>query len=207
MQNTAVGNSSGHVVTTDSNLTLLGYNTGAALAGSGGDTFIGSGVGASVAVTGSNDILIGTGNAGVDLPTSSTSNYLCIAGGTTCAISATAINTSAPVVAIPGSLLIAGVPALKGTLLGNTTVVNTSSGSIVSGHIPVYDSNGNLVDSGVTPGAGTGIGTVNSGLTSDLAYYGANGTAVSPLATANSGLLNTDSLACRRYCRHPQSPG
>jgi len=40
-------------------------------------------------------------------------------------------------------------------------------------------------------GYAAGGGTVNTGTINDLAYYAATGTAVSPLATANSGVLVT----------------
>jgi hypothetical protein len=64
---------------------------------------------------------------------------------------------------------------------------------------PTYPSaagtSGNVLTSDGTnwvSSAATGTGTVNSGTTNQLAYYAANGTAVSGLATANNGYLKTD---------------
>lgn len=51
---------------------------------------------------------------------------------------------------------------------------------------------GTSAASWTTSPAVSGSGTVNSGTINDLAYYAANGTAVSALATANNGVLVTD---------------
>ena len=69
------------------------------------------------------------------------------------------------------------------SLSGNTTKLATVSGTLINGHVPVADANGNLVDSGVVPGGGggTGSGTVNTGAAQALAVYTSATAAVSPL--------------------------
>jgi hypothetical protein len=86
----------------------------------------------------------------------------------------------------------AGVAPFSGSRSGNTTVFATTSGGLVAGHCPQIDSSGNFVDSGNPCGGGSGgSGTVSSGTINSLAYYAATGTAVTGLATANSGVLVT----------------
>ena len=77
------------------------------------------------------------------------------------------------------------------TRSGNTTTFPTLDGSATSGHCPQFDSYGGLVDSGAGcggGGGGGGSGTVNTGTAGALAYYPANGTAVSAL-TPGSGVV------------------
>lgn len=87
----------------------------------------------------------------------------------------------------------AGVAPFSGSRSGNTTIFATTSGVLVAGHCPQIDSSGNFVDSGNPCGGGAGgSGTVSSGTVNSLAYYAATGTAVTGLATANSGVLVTN---------------
>jgi len=63
----------------------------------------------------------------------------------------------------------------------------TSSSPTTAGQPVGVDASGNLITVAVS-----GSGTVNSGTQNQLAWYGANGSAVSGLATANNGVLVTD---------------
>lgn len=83
-----------------------------------------------------------------------------------------------------------GSPPSAGSKSGNTNNFVTASGGFISGHCLQADASGNAIDSGGT--CNSGSGTVNTGTINSLAYYGATGTAVSPLATAANGVLVTD---------------
>lgn len=62
---------------------------------------------------------------------------------------------------------------------GNTAKVGTVAGVLVSGHCVSIDANLNFVDAGGACTTGGGGGTVNSGTSGQLAYYGSTGTVVS----------------------------
>lgn len=106
-----------------------------------------------------------------------------------------------------------GVPSIAGVLPNSVQLAITSLGTVTAGtwnatpiDLATYVS-GNLavthLNSGTSASSSTfwrgdgtwaapsGSGTVNSGLINQLAWYAANGTAVSGLATANSGVLVT----------------
>ncbi len=80
----------------------------------------------------------------------------------------------------------------QGTLSGNQTKFATVNGSPVSGHCASWDSNGNVVDAGGACTTGGGGGTVSAGTANDLGYYATSSTVISPLATANNGVLVTN---------------
>jgi hypothetical protein len=92
---------------------------------------------------------------------------------------------------VTGTLPVGGGGTGVTSAQGNGTKVQMSSGTATSGHCVQFDANGNTVDAGGTCTTGGGGGTVNSGAQYDLAYYATAGTAVSQLATANSGVLVT----------------
>lgn len=64
------------------------------------------------------------------------------------------------------------------SMSGNTSKVVTTTGTLTSGDCVKIDANGNFVANGSACGGG-GAGTVNAGTINQLAYYAANGTAVS----------------------------
>ena len=68
-----------------------------------------------------------------------------------------------------GSTVLSGVQ-------GNGSLLQLAAGATTSGHLLIYDANGNAIDGGVAPASG---GTVNSGTTPELAYYASSSTAVS----------------------------
>jgi hypothetical protein len=119
--------------------------------------------------------------------------------------SATVLTTNAAVTVAQGGtgaatlstgkpLFGAGTSAITtGTLSGNTTVLATSTGSLVSGDCVSIDASGNYIDAGGACTTGGGGGTVTSALINQLAWYNANGTVVVGLATATSGALITSS--------------
>ena len=100
----------------------------------------------------------------------------------------------------------AGTGDIKvGTKSGTTNAVATVSGSFTPGNAVVTDSSGNFVDGGVTPGGGSGSGTVtNTGtLTANEPVFGNGGVDVkagsrsgntTKLATVGSGSLTTGHL-------------
>jgi hypothetical protein len=74
---------------------------------------------------------------------------------------------------------------------GNTAKVGTVAGVLTSGHCVSIDANLNFIDAGGACTTGGGGGTVNSGTSGQLTYYGSTGTAVSgnSNATISSGAL------------------
>ena len=100
--------------------------------------------------------------------------------------SSAALTANAPV--IGGG---AGVAPTVGSRSGNTTVFGTVNGTLISGHCVSIDSNLNLQDAGGACTTGGGSGTVNSGTSGQLTYYGSTGTAVSgnPNFTISAGIL------------------
>lgn len=80
----------------------------------------------------------------------------------------------------------------QGTRSGNTTSFATTSGTLNNGNCVSIDASGNFVDAGGACTTGGGGGTVSAGSINQLAWYAANGTTVSGLATANNSLLVTN---------------
>lgn len=74
---------------------------------------------------------------------------------------------------------------------GNGSKLQLAAGAFTTGHCPVYDASGSLIDSGGGCSGGGG-GGVNPGTANDLAFYQISGSAVSPLTTANNGVLVTN---------------
>ena len=74
---------------------------------------------------------------------------------------------------------------------GNTAIVGTIAGVLISGDCVSIDANLNFVDAGGACTTGGGGGTVNSGTSGQMTYYGSTGTAVSgnPNATISAGAL------------------
>lgn len=71
----------------------------------------------------------------------------------------------------------------NGTRSGNTTAVVTTTGSLTTGHLAVWDAGGNAIDGGAVPSGGSGgIGDVTGGSTSTdgelAAYDGTTGKAL-----------------------------
>lgn len=75
---------------------------------------------------------------------------------------------------------------------GTGTLIATTDGSGVSGHVPQFSANGTLVDSGSGPGGGGGSGTIAAGTTNQIPFWAANGTTLSPLTIVNSAVLATN---------------
>ena len=88
-----------------------------------------------------------------------------------------AANTVSQIAAVNNGVLISSASGVPSWLANGTTgqVLTATTGSPPSW------------------GPASGSGTVNTGTINDLAYYAANGTAVSSLATADSGVLVTSS--------------
>ena len=100
--------------------------------------------------------------------------------------SSAALTANAPV--IGGG---AGAAPTVGSRSGHTTVFGTVNGTLISGHCVSIDANLNLQDAGGACTTGGGGGTVNSGTSGQLTYYGSTGTAVSGNAnfTISAGVL------------------
>ena len=77
------------------------------------------------------------------------------------------------------------------SIAGNTAIVGTVSGSLISGNCLRSDANHNIVDAGGACTTGGGGGTVSSGTSGQLTYYGSTGTTVSGNAnfTVSAGTL------------------
>lgn len=112
-----------------------------------------------------------------------TSGGILYASSTTTLASSGLLTANAPV--IGGG---AGGSPTVGSRSGNTTIFTTASGTLTAGNSLTTDASGNVIDGGLPLGSGT----VNTGTINDLAYYASSTNAVSPLATANNGVLNTD---------------
>ena len=80
-------------------------------------------------------------------------------------------------------------PAATGTLMLSANTYSWPASYGTNGQVLTTNGAGVLTWSN----AGSGSGTVNTGAINQLAYYAAAGTALSGLATANGGLLNTSS--------------
>jgi hypothetical protein len=86
------------------------------------------------------------------------------------------------------TISLAGIAGVR----GSSALIQLGSGTPTSGHCAQFDSNLNIVDAGGACTTGGGGGTVSSGTANDLAYYASTGTAVTGLASANSGVLVTN---------------
>ena len=169
---------SGHCAAFDGSGNLLDNGGPCGSGGSGTVTSVGLSVpGSSIfAVTGSPITVSGT----LGLTTTGTSGGIPYFSSASVVASSAALTANAPV--IGGG---AGTAPSVGTRSGNTTVFATTSGALTNGHCIMADASGNLAD------VGSSCSTVNVGTTNNLAYYASSTNAVSPLATANSGLLVT----------------
>lgn len=90
--------------------------------------------------------------------------------------------------------LTAVIDACLGSTQGNILYRGASTWSVLAPGTNGYvlTSGGAAANPAWAAGGGGGSGTVNSGTTSQLAYYASSGTAVSGLATANNGVLVTN---------------
>lgn len=130
-----------------------------------------------------------------------TPSPVCVMSGATCLGQLGTLNVGTGAFALSGAGLDVGTSAvLNGTsgyllynnagILGNLeragtgTKIGTTSGTLTSGDCVSIDANGNFVDAGGPCTTGGGGGTVTSGNSGEIAYYGATGTAV----TGNSNL-------------------
>lgn len=86
-------------------------------------------------------------------------------------------------------IFLGGATLNQGT--GNRLQLATSATPGINGQCAQFDANLNIVPSGGGCGAGGGSGTVSAGLINQIGYYAANGTTISGLATAASGVLVT----------------
>lgn len=163
------------------NLTGLGTNVATTLA------LAASGASGGLARTGSPVLItpnIGTPSVGIltsctDLPISTG-----LTGGGTGVVNALTIN--------PGT---AGSVVLNGGALGTPStgdLANTNNLPIAGINATGTPNSGNFLRGDGTWAAPSGSGSVNSGTINQLAYYAANGTVVSGLATANNAVLATD---------------
>lgn len=85
---------------------------------------------------------------------------------------------------------------------GGTGIANTgltiNLGSATTGYLLTADSSGNA-----TWQANSATGTINAGLTNELAYYAADGTTLSGLANVNQGVLTTDGSGVNTWVALP----
>lgn len=149
-----------------------GVGIGTNLQGSGltvmsGNVGIGTWIvdgGSLIVASGAGNVGIGTIRPGVALDVSGTVR--------TFGLIDTTLNASQPVVADANRLLVSG------TYKGNTTTINTASGSYTSGNLLKSDANSNIIDAGAT------FGTLTD---TKLCSYTSSGSVISCTASASGG--------------------
>lgn len=93
-------------------------------------------------------------------------------------------------ITIGGQTIFAGgATANQGT--GNRLQLATSTSPGISGQCVQFDANLNVVPAGAGCTVISGPGSIASGTTNQLGFYAASGVTISPLATANNGVLVT----------------
>ena len=105
--------------------------------------------------------------------------------------------TALKIIVSDGTNWVASTPTYASTSAANKIMISDGTNWVAStATYAAPGTAGNVLTSDGTnwvSSAATGSGTVNTGLQNQLAYYAANGTAVSGLSTANSGVLVTSS--------------
>jgi len=144
----------------------------------------------TVSISGSNVITLSqAGEAGSGTVNSSTANYMAYYAATGDTVSGLATANSAALVTSA-----TGVPSMTSSMSNAQAIIGVTSGTpkpmtlTAGSNMTITQDTG----SSTLTFSSSGSGTVNSGLQNQISYYAANGTAVSGLATANSGVLVTN---------------
>lgn len=151
--------------------------------------------GTGLAALTAHDLLIGAGTSNATLlAPSATSGVPLISQGATSDPAYGAVNLAGGSSIVSGTLPV-GNGGTGGTSLSGAGIT-TFTGTITSGHCAQFsNTTGQVSDSGAACGGGGGSGTVNSGTSGQLAYYGATGTAVSGLTVGNGLTISSGAIA------------
>lgn len=144
----------------------------------------------TVSISGAGVITLAqAGVAGTGTVNPSTANYMSYYASTGDAVSGLPTANSAVLVTNAS-----GVPAMTSSMSNAQAIIGVTSGAprpmtlTAGANMTITQDTG----SSTVTFASSGSGTVNSGLQNQISYYAANGTVVSGLATANSGVLVTN---------------